>query len=196
MARPARAPGREPRHRPPGDQPGRDARLREAHRQHHSRELRVLLAAARLRLRSGQGEAAPRRGRLSRTGSTPATTPATPSYDDIAEPVVNYLHAVGIRVKLRPLERAAFFKGQDQEKKFKNLVQGGERRRSATRRRASRRSSPPAAPTSTAAIRTSTGSSASRRPSSTASGARRRCTGSSSSSTRRRCSRRSGSSRS
>ena len=39
----------------------------------------------------------------------------------IAEPVVNDLQAVGIRAKLRPLERAAFNKGQT-EKKYKNLV--------------------------------------------------------------------------
>jgi peptide/nickel transport system substrate-binding protein len=39
----------------------------------------------------------------------------------IAEPVANDLQAAGIRVKLRPLERAAYNKGQV-EKKFKNLV--------------------------------------------------------------------------
>jgi len=40
------------------------------------------------------------------------------------EGVVNDLRAVGIRVKLRPLEEAAFFKGYA-EKKLKNLIQGG-----------------------------------------------------------------------
>jgi len=39
----------------------------------------------------------------------------------IAEPVANDLQAAGFRVKLRPLERAAYNKGQV-EKKFKNLV--------------------------------------------------------------------------
>jgi peptide/nickel transport system substrate-binding protein len=39
----------------------------------------------------------------------------------IAEPVANGLQAAGIRVTLRPLERAAYNKGQV-EKKFKNLV--------------------------------------------------------------------------
>jgi peptide/nickel transport system substrate-binding protein len=39
----------------------------------------------------------------------------------IAEPVANDLQAAGIRVKLRPLERAAYNQGQV-EKKFKNLV--------------------------------------------------------------------------
>ncbi len=42
----------------------------------------------------------------------------------IGEPVVNYLNAIGIRVKLRPIERAAFQKGWA-EKKFRGLIQGG-----------------------------------------------------------------------
>jgi peptide/nickel transport system substrate-binding protein len=42
----------------------------------------------------------------------------------LGEPVVNYLNAAGIRVKLRPLERAAFFRGWA-EKKYKGLIQGG-----------------------------------------------------------------------
>ena len=42
----------------------------------------------------------------------------------IGEPVVNYLNAIGIRVKLRPIERAAFQKGWI-EKKYRGLVQGG-----------------------------------------------------------------------
>ena len=42
----------------------------------------------------------------------------------IGEPVVNYLQAVGIRVKLKPLERAAFY-GQWADKKLRHLVLGG-----------------------------------------------------------------------
>ena len=42
---------------------------------------------------------------------------------NIGEPVVNYLSAVGIRVKLRPIERAAFFKGFS-EKKYRGLIHG------------------------------------------------------------------------
>ena len=42
----------------------------------------------------------------------------------IGEPVVNSLQAVGIRAKLRPLERAAFQKGYS-EKKYRNLVHSG-----------------------------------------------------------------------
>jgi peptide/nickel transport system substrate-binding protein len=45
------------------------------------------------------------------------------SYANLGEAVANSLQAVGIRVKLRPLERAAFFSGYS-EKKFKNLIQG------------------------------------------------------------------------
>src|SRR5262249_42243767 len=39
------------------------------------------------------------------------------------EATLNNLQAVGIRAKLRPLERAAFFKGYA-EKSFKNIIQG------------------------------------------------------------------------
>src|SRR5262249_59701898 len=42
----------------------------------------------------------------------------------IGEPVANSLQAVGIRVKLRPLERAAFQKGYS-DKKYRNLVHSG-----------------------------------------------------------------------
>jgi peptide/nickel transport system substrate-binding protein len=45
------------------------------------------------------------------------------SYSNVAEAVINNLQEVGIRVKLRPLERAAFFKGYS-EKSYKNLIQG------------------------------------------------------------------------
>ena len=37
--------------------------------------------------------------------------------------MLNNLQAVGIRAKLRPLERAAFFKGYS-EKSYKNIIQG------------------------------------------------------------------------
>jgi peptide/nickel transport system substrate-binding protein len=46
------------------------------------------------------------------------------SYSNVAEAVVNNFAEVGIRVHMRPLERAAFFKGYA-EKKFKNVIQGG-----------------------------------------------------------------------
>src|SRR6202008_2224364 len=46
------------------------------------------------------------------------------SYSNLAEAVVNNLKEVGIQATLRPLERAAFFKGYS-EKSFKNLIQAG-----------------------------------------------------------------------
>jgi peptide/nickel transport system substrate-binding protein len=46
------------------------------------------------------------------------------SYANIGEAVLDNLLAVGIRAKLRPLERAAFLKGYT-EKTFKNIIQAG-----------------------------------------------------------------------
>jgi peptide/nickel transport system substrate-binding protein len=45
------------------------------------------------------------------------------SYANLGEAVLGFLQAVGIRAQLRPLERAAFFKGYA-EKKFRNIIQG------------------------------------------------------------------------
>lgn len=45
------------------------------------------------------------------------------SYGNLAEAVLNNLGQVGIRARLRPLERAAFYKGYG-DKSFKNIVQG------------------------------------------------------------------------
>ena len=46
------------------------------------------------------------------------------SYANIAEAVVDNLLTIGIRTKLRPIERAAFIKGYS-EKQYKNLIQAG-----------------------------------------------------------------------
>ena len=45
------------------------------------------------------------------------------SYGNLAEAVLNNLGEVGIRAQLRPLERAAFYKGYG-DKAFKNIIQG------------------------------------------------------------------------
>jgi peptide/nickel transport system substrate-binding protein len=49
---------------------------------------------------------------------------ADTSYGSVGEAVINYWKAVGIRMQLRPLERAAFF-GQYREKKLRNVIQSG-----------------------------------------------------------------------
>ena len=46
------------------------------------------------------------------------------SYENLAEAAVNYLKAVGIQLKLRPLERVAFF-SQLREEKLSHLIQIG-----------------------------------------------------------------------
>ncbi len=46
------------------------------------------------------------------------------SYSNVGEAIVNNFREVGIRAKLRPIERAAFLKGYA-EKSYKNLIQGG-----------------------------------------------------------------------
>jgi len=46
------------------------------------------------------------------------------SYANIGEAVLDNLQAIGIRMKLRPIERAAFIKGYA-EKTFKNVIQSG-----------------------------------------------------------------------
>ncbi len=46
------------------------------------------------------------------------------SYSNVGEAVLDYLQAAGIRVRLRPIERAAFIKGYA-EKSLKNIIQGG-----------------------------------------------------------------------
>ena len=59
-----------------------------------------------------------------RTASTPGSTSAISTYSNLAEAALNNLQAVGIRAKLRPIERAAFIKGYS-EKAYKNMIQGG-----------------------------------------------------------------------
>ena len=115
-------------------------------------------------------------------------------YAPEAEAVINGFQAVGIRARLRPMERAGFYKA-DQEKKFKHLVRVGSAAagNALDPHRGVRDLRPGSA--RTAATRTSTRSSAIRRPRWTRSVARRCCTRSSSSCTSARCSRRSSSRR-
>ena len=65
VARPAGAPGRQLRHRPAGGEPGGDARLLAADREHRPAHLPVRGPLRSARLRSRPGQEAPGRGRLS-----------------------------------------------------------------------------------------------------------------------------------
>ena len=140
-----------------------------------------------VRLRSRQGQAAPRRGGLPEgvRRRRPLVRRGDRHHERGAWP--DYLQAAGIR-DAGPAARAGGLlqgvPGEEAEDLVYSLAAP-----SATRRPASRPSWPRAGPTSTAAIPTSTGSSASRRASSTGSAARRRSTGSSSSCTTRPCTR-------
>jgi hypothetical protein len=66
LARSPCPPRRESRDRPARDRSGANVRTLADHVQHHSDFVRFLLATARVRLRSGRCQAAPRRGRVCR----------------------------------------------------------------------------------------------------------------------------------
>ena len=155
LARSAGAAGGRSCDRPQGDQSGADARLFAHHRQHRSRQLRILLAAAGAGIRSGQGKAAAGRRRAIPMASTPATTICDFSYANLGEAVLNNLRRGRHPCELRPLERAGFFKGYS-DKTYKNIIQGasGAFGNAATRLESLRgqgrcRSSTAAIPTST-----------------------------------------------
>ena len=59
-----------------------------------------------------------------RTASTRASTPCDASYSTVAEAIANYLAAVGIRTKLRPMERAAYLANW-KDKKIRGIHQAG-----------------------------------------------------------------------
>jgi peptide/nickel transport system substrate-binding protein len=119
----ARAAGGQSRDRSQGDQRGRIPRLRQARLLDHPQGFRVPLgsAAASVRPREGQAllaEAGYPKGFDAFDMATDAV------YAPEAEAVINGFQAIGIRSRLQPLERAAFYKA-DQEKSFKHLVRVG-----------------------------------------------------------------------
>src|SRR5213075_1417839 len=91
VARPARASGREPRPRSPRPRPGAHGRALADHRQYRSHDRRVLLDDA-------------------------GDYYCDMTSSDAAEAVIGDLQGVGIRAKLRPLERAAFNKSVSEKK--------------------------------------------------------------------------------
>ena len=88
------------------------------------------------------------------------------SYENLAEAAVNYLKVVGIQLKLRPLERVAFF-SQLKEKKLSHVIQIGSGAFGNAATRIDAFVAPPAS-TRTGPTRTSRGSSRSRRVASVA----------------------------
>ena len=107
----------------PGDQPGGLSRASASSRQHHPADARVLLgrrrpvydppAARRLLAEAGHPQGFDG-GDLSRPFAA----------SGIGEPVLNDLKAVGIRLRLRPVERAAFLK-QYGDKSLRNVILAG-----------------------------------------------------------------------
>ena len=75
---------------------------------HRAAHLRVRAADRAVSLRSREGQAAARRGRLSRTASTPASCTSSRRTSRSGEAIIGYFQAVGIRMRMRPMERAAY----------------------------------------------------------------------------------------
>ena len=124
MVGPARSARRQPRDRQEGDQRGGVPRIQQAGAEHHPARLRVLLGAARAiptipaRAKQLLAEAGFPKGFDAVELATDAV------FAPEAEAVINGLQAIGIRARLRTLERAGFYKA-DQEKQFKHLVRVG-----------------------------------------------------------------------
>ena len=81
------------------------------HQQHHSRTVRILLAAAASRSTIRRRPSSCWRRRAIPNGFDAGRYYCDASYANVGEAVLDNLRAVGIRGKLRPLERAAFFEG-------------------------------------------------------------------------------------
>ena len=123
VGRPARTAGRQPGHRPPGHQRGRVARLLRAHRQHRAAPPGVRAAD---RARTPTIPSAPRRCSrrpASPTASTRGEFTPYPPYNSMGEAIANYFAAVGIRTRVRTMERAAFLSAW-RDKKLQGVFVG------------------------------------------------------------------------
>ena len=126
LARQAAAPGGQLRARPPADQRGGLPRLLPAGRRDRAARHGLRAAGRAAALRPGEGQASCSPRPAIRTASMPASSPPIPGFPTVAEAVVNDLNAVGIRVRLRQMERAAFY-ADWQEKKLRGLFMIGGR---------------------------------------------------------------------
>ena len=182
VGRPARAAGRELRHRPPGAERGGDARRLQAGRQPRAaRPSSSRCRSSRYPYDPGEGQAAPGRGRLSqrlrRRRAAPAAAVLLAGRGDRRLPRRRWASrlqdaADGARRLLR---------GAVQSKKAQGRLRLQQRALRQRRLAAVGGRSRATAPTPTAAIPTSTRSSSSRRARPTGRSARRCCTRSSSS---------------
>ena len=123
LARRASPSGRASGARSEDDQSGADAWLFARPRQPDSGQFRILLEAAGAGVRSRKAK------QLLAEAGYPNGFDAgfyncDSSYPNLAEAANNYLGAIGIRAKLRPLERVSFDQ-QFRDKKLKNIIQAG-----------------------------------------------------------------------
>ena len=120
VGRQARAPGREPGARSPGAQRGRDAGPVAPHRQHRAARLRVRAA-----VRSAPHDPARAKKLLAEAGypngfDAGELTPFPP-YNAMGETIQGWLSAVGIRTRMRAMERGTFMTAW-REKKLHGVV--------------------------------------------------------------------------
>ncbi len=108
LGRPARAARRELCDRSAGAERGGDARRLQAGGEYRPAQLRVRAAHRALPLRPGEGEAVAGRGRLPQRLRCRRAVIQLPPYFSMGEAITGYLGAVGIKLKMRPMERAAY----------------------------------------------------------------------------------------
>ena len=118
-----RAAGGEPRARSQRAEPGRDPRALAADRRHHPALPGVREVVRAAGLRSSASQEAPGGGGLFRTASMPAISRRSRRTSRSREALANYLQAVGIRTRVRTMERAAFLTAW-REKKLKGVIMG------------------------------------------------------------------------
>src|SRR5262249_3319941 len=112
VARQAASPGGELRARPQGHERGRVSRILPARGRHRAARDGLRAPGAAASLRSGESQAAAGRGLLpDRDGSLRGRghSEVIPGVPTVADAALNSLNGAGLRVRMRPMERAAFY---------------------------------------------------------------------------------------